>query len=317
MIFKAILANKDLFPTRLSLVVFVGYVGLFTAQGLLVTASRNGNTTYPYNTTTVVLLTEVLKLALSTLIFLKDHTFWSFISEVYDNKSMLIMFKRYLSGMQWYSLCLVTLGCVVQKLDYATISKLFGPVDLSIQNVFYNSISFLLIVVQLSCSVCAGVYNEYLIKGNSGKNVHLMVQNVYMCLDSIFWNTVVLSYQGQLITAFSMPSLASIAQTLVILIIVNNACAGIITSMFLMNLNSIAKAFASAIEIVFTAMLSYLLFDIPIYINTVISVMISSYAIVVYAKNPVKNPPVKSYLPNADKRDTSLKEKLLENTPSV
>eukprot|EP00094_Tigriopus_californicus_P009089 TCALIF_08762-PA protein Name:"Protein of unknown function" AED:0.05 eAED:0.05 QI:0/0.33/0.25/0.75/0.33/0.75/4/244/255 len=247
---------------------------------------------------------------------------WNFISEFYDNKSMLVLymvpaFLFCLYNNLWYSLCLVTLGCVVQKLDYATISKLFGPVDLSIQNVFYNSISFLLIVVQLSCSVCAGVYNEYLIKGNSGKNVHLMVQNVYMCLDSIFWNTVVLSYQGQLITAFSMPSLASIAQTLVILIIVNNACAGIITSMFLMNLNSIAKAFASAIEIVFTAMLSYLLFDIPIYVNTVISVMISSYAIVVYAKNPVKNPPVKSYLPNADKRDTSLKEKLLENTPSV
>ncbi|TRY78282.1 hypothetical protein TCAL_08762 [Tigriopus californicus] len=258
-------------------------------------------------------------LVFTNLAAFDQTTFYIFmqIRLLFTGNVFQIMFKRYLSEMQWYSLCLVTLGCVVQKLDYATISKLFGPVDLSIQNVFYNSISFLLIVVQLSCSVCAGVYNEYLIKGNSGKNVHLMVQNVYMCLDSIFWNTVVLSYQGQLITAFSMPSLASIAQTLVILIIVNNACAGIITSMFLMNLNSIAKAFASAIEIVFTAMLSYLLFDIPIYVNTVISVMISSYAIVVYAKNPVKNPPVKSYLPNADKRDTSLKEKLLENTPSV
>lgn len=167
----------------------------------------------------------------------------------------------------------------------------------------------------MSCSVCAGVYNEYLIKSDSGKNVHLMVQNVYMCLDSIFSNLMVLTYNGQLVTAFSPPSLASIAQTLVILIIVNNAGAGITTSLFLKNLNSILKSFASAIEISFTAILSYLLLDIPIHFNTAIAVIIISYAIVVYAKNPVKNPQAGST--KTDGEDQSLKEKLLEKGQTV
>ena len=67
---KDTLQNKDLFPTTWSLVIFVTYMALFTSQGLLVTASRMGELTYPYNTTTVVLLTEVVKLVLSSSVFI-------------------------------------------------------------------------------------------------------------------------------------------------------------------------------------------------------------------------------------------------------
>ena len=67
---KDTLLNKDLFPTTWSLVIFVTYMALFTSQGLLVTASRMGELTYPYNTTTVVLLTEVVKLVLSSSVFI-------------------------------------------------------------------------------------------------------------------------------------------------------------------------------------------------------------------------------------------------------
>ena len=67
---KDTLQNKDLFPTTWSLVIFVTYMALFTSQGLLVTASRMGELTYPYNTTTVVLLTEVVKLVLSSSVFM-------------------------------------------------------------------------------------------------------------------------------------------------------------------------------------------------------------------------------------------------------
>ena len=35
---------------------------------------------------------------------------------------------------------------------------------------------FLLILVQISCSVFAGVYNEHLIKNVAGSDVHIMVQ---------------------------------------------------------------------------------------------------------------------------------------------
>ena len=53
-----------------------------------------------------------------------------------------------------------------------------------------------------------------------------------------------------------MESLSSISSPLVLLLIVNNAVLGIVTSLFLKKLNSILKAFASAIELVLTAVLS-------------------------------------------------------------
>ena len=65
-------ALAKLFPTPSSLVVFVAYMGMFVAQGMLVTASRNGSSSYSYNTVTVVLLTEMMKLVLSSTLYLKE-----------------------------------------------------------------------------------------------------------------------------------------------------------------------------------------------------------------------------------------------------
>eukprot|EP00095_Tigriopus_kingsejongensis_P007665 maker-scaffold156_size297567-snap-gene-0.21 protein:Tk07665 transcript:maker-scaffold156_size297567-snap-gene-0.21-mRNA-1 annotation:"hypothetical protein D910_11688" len=348
-----ILNNRDIFPTRLSKGIFVAYMALFIAQGLLVTASRKGTDIYPYNPTTVVLLTELIKLTLATLIFLKDHSVMELLRSCYHHKTIVIpymipaflyclynnlsftnlaafdptsyfilmqirllltgvvfqfLFKRKLSRIQWLSLMLVTLGCVIQKLDLQAIHHIFA-VDQSTGSLLQNSSSFILILVQVSCSVFAGVYNEYLIKSVAGQEVHIMVQNVYMCLDSIISNVAFLAYQGQLSTAFNLEALVPIGQTFVVLIILNNAFIGIITSLFLKNLNSIIKAFASAIEIVFTAILSFVLLGIPIYLNTVIAVAVVSYAVVLYAQHPVK--PIQS-VPTDEGHTKIEMEKLLE-----
>ena len=61
-----------LFPTQSSLVVFISYMMMFVAQGMLVTASRHGSSSYSYNTITVVLLTEMLKLVMSSVLYLKE-----------------------------------------------------------------------------------------------------------------------------------------------------------------------------------------------------------------------------------------------------
>ena len=47
-------------------------------------------------------------------------------------------------------------------------------------------------IFQVLCSVFAGVYNEYIIKG-AGADIHIMIQNVFMYLDSIFCNVALLS----------------------------------------------------------------------------------------------------------------------------
>lgn len=132
------------------------------------------------------------------------------------------------------------------------------------------------------------MYNEYLLKGD-GAGVNIYVQNVFMYVDSIVCNAGILLCQGNLFGAFTRNSLASVFQFKVIIIMFNNAAIGIITSFFLKNLNSILKTFASALELMFTAILCWLLFGIPVYMNTVLAISIVSYAVVIYSQNPVVN----------------------------
>ena len=115
-----------------------------------------------------------------------------------------------------------------------------------------------------------------------------MLQNVFMYLDSILCNLVFLCYKSELASSFTSQSISEMFQIFVLAIIFNNSLAGIITSLFLKNLNSIVKAFASALELIFTALFSFLLLGIPIHWNTILAVAVVSYAVVMYAQNPLK-----------------------------
>lgn len=162
---------------------------------------------------------------------------------------------------------------------------MFGP---TVRNIFCSLYLLHLFHLQTLCSCFAGVYNEYLLKGD-GAGVNIFVQNVFMYVDSIVCNAGILLYQGNLFEAFTRDSLTSVFQFKVIIIMLNNAAIGIITSFFLKNLNSILKTFASALELMFTAILCWLLFGIPVYINTVLAISIVSYAVILYSQNPVVN----------------------------
>ena len=59
---------------------------------MLVTASRSGGSDYPYNTVTVVLITEALKLLLSSSIYIRDKTASSLGEEILKNKNMLAFY---------------------------------------------------------------------------------------------------------------------------------------------------------------------------------------------------------------------------------
>ena len=51
---------------------FVGYVMMYVAHGLLVTMSRDKSSSYSYNTITVVLLSEILKLFLASVSYMHE-----------------------------------------------------------------------------------------------------------------------------------------------------------------------------------------------------------------------------------------------------
>lgn len=122
--------------------------------------------------------------------------------------------------MQWFSLLLVTVGCMIQKLDIGSAAALArgGPNAervnglLRWRSLLSLSTGFVFIMIQICCSVFAGVYNEYLIKRVAGGDVHIMVQNVFMYLDSIVCNLAVLLLKGDLGTAFNSASLTSMMQ---------------------------------------------------------------------------------------------------------
>jgi UDP-sugar transporter A1/2/3 len=206
-----------------------------------------------------------------------------------------IIFKKYLSRKQWLSLLLLTLGCMVKQIDFgdskspaplttthdeATRMKNTSGFDLSINAVF--------ILIQTICSCLAGVYNEYLLK-NKGEDINIYIQNVYMYIDSIICNALILLVQGNILSAFRTENLVEVFQPGVVMIMINSCAIGITTSFFLKYLNSILKTFASALELVFTAILCRILFSIPVHINTIVSIAVVSFAIYLYSQSPVVN----------------------------
>lgn len=110
-----------------------------------------------------------------------------------------------------------------------------------------------------------------------------------MYIDSIFCNSLLLIMQGNILSAFTRDSLNEIFKPSVILIAINNCAIGIVTSFFLKYMNSILKTFASALELLFTAILCWILFAIPIHLNTVLAIAIVSISVYLYSQSPVVN----------------------------
>ncbi|KAB7495204.1 CMP-sialic acid transporter 3, partial [Armadillidium nasatum] len=196
-----------------------------------------------------------------------------------------LIFKKYLSGKQWFSLCLLTVGCVV---------KIFSNADSSSTGSDHKHIMNFVF-----CSCLAGVYNEKLLKHFGNAGVGTLPQNIYMCFNSILFNAIALCFIEDVSKAFSRATLLQIWNVNVVIIILNNAAVGIVTAFFLKSLNSIMKNYASALELIFTAILSWIIFGIKIGIWTILSITLVIYATFLYLENPVVNVPA----PDLDKED--------------
>ncbi|ESP02803.1 hypothetical protein LOTGIDRAFT_110799 [Lottia gigantea] len=202
-----------------------------------------------------------------------------------------ILFSKKLSQLQWCSLILLTFGCILKEVHQSEIKSVSVTPHPNESSFGMFNIHFVLILVQVFASVIAGVYNEYLLKGCEA---HFMMQNFFMYLDSIISNSVVLLYHGDLRLSFVFlwdQMKPIFLNPVVIAIVLNTTCIGICVSFFLKSLNSILKNFASAMELIFTAILSWILFGYPIDLYTFASIFVVTCAIVLYARNPVVNLP--------------------------
>uniref|UniRef100_A0A0L8GYD5 Sugar phosphate transporter domain-containing protein n=1 Tax=Octopus bimaculoides TaxID=37653 RepID=A0A0L8GYD5_OCTBM len=213
-----------------------------------------------------------------------------------------ILFNKRLRCIQWVSVILLTIGCLIKELGHVKVMTVASSPATTVltaastnvrKNVNMTSqfgFSIFLIMIQVFSSCFAGVYNEYLLK-DKACNVHIMVQNIFMYIQSIICNGALLIFRGELVNSLTLNSLMSVFQVKVMLIMLNNASIGIVVSLFLHSLNSILKTFASALELVFTAILCWIIFNIPIDIYTFGSIFIVTAATFMYALNPVVNRP--------------------------
>lgn len=284
---------------------------------------------YEYNATFVVLFTELSKLIISVCIYLYQKSLHQLIQDLKTNKNIFYLYfipaglyclynnlafinlrsydpttyylflqfrvvltgilfqvilNRYLTPMQWLSLLILTFGCIIKD---------FGlSVSASSSLSFYDSLfnySLLLILFQVFCSCFAGVYNEYLLK-YVGSEIDIVIQNIYMYIDSILCNILILTLQGrQDDFIIDSKSLKTIFEPLILILVLNNSFCGLITSYFLKNLNSILKTYASALELVMTAILCWIIFSIPIDIFTLISISIVFLSTYLFFKHSTKS----------------------------
>lgn len=238
------------------------------------------------------------------------------------------LFDKLLSTCQWISLVILTSGCLLKEyglyegnligskqhfINHTENNSLYVDEQQSGDSTITNqSIELLIasvsILMQMFFACFAGVYTEYLLKyskvQNKNKTVDLILQNIYMYLDSILCNLVIYMVKNNNIgTIFTtsidgssqMAEIKSLTistippQQLVLALIINNAASGLSAAFFLKSFNSIFKSFAAAIELIAIALLGYKLFGIPIDSYTFIATALISIALFLYLSDPVPN----------------------------
>ncbi|RLN20162.1 hypothetical protein BBJ28_00015129, partial [Nothophytophthora sp. Chile5] len=189
------------------------------------------------------------------------------------------MFAKRLNRNQWVSLGVTTVGCAIKTLGQqsptaSATSDVAGP----------TLVAYGLLVVQMLSSTFAGVYNEVLLKKQAAIPVNL--QNVFMYLDSIVCTLTMLGLglTGQTAQeALTIANLRVLFSFYVLPMVLIMSFIGVVTSLFLKQLDSVRKAIASALELVFLPLLSAVLFGQPITLYTMAAVAFVAFGVYVYS----------------------------------
>ncbi|EGZ23699.1 hypothetical protein PHYSODRAFT_310936 [Phytophthora sojae] len=178
-----------------------------------------------------------------------------------------MMFSKKLNRNQWVSLGVTTVGCAIKTLGSqepnAAAKHGDGP----------TLMAYGLLMVQMLSSTFAGVYNEVLLKKQASIPVNL--QNVFMYIDSIVctMGMLALGLTGQTAQeALTMANFSVLFSPYVLPMVLIMSFIGVVTSLFLKQLDSIRKAIASALELVFLPLLSAVLFGQPLTLYTMAAV---------------------------------------------
>ena len=311
---------------RIKEAIFTVYVLLWVLSHLLIYASKLAGAP-PFNSTSAVLFTELVKLLLALGLYIRfdgnakqltrtiaattplllKYSVPALLYAVYNNlvyvnlasfdpgtynvlmQLRIIMtgviyqqaFSKRLNRNQWMAIVLIAIGCMAKESSKLT----------STEGIQQNRHAWLLLLIQMLSSVCAGVYNEVLLKGedssptaDSGILVTTNLQNAYMYLMSVFWNLLVLTYQGRLGEAVSHENLIVLCSPIVLSIIAIMSTVGLVTGFFLKHLDSVLKAVASALEVILTMLASNFFFGIPLDAQGLVATCLVGGGVALYAR---------------------------------
>ncbi|DBA03921.1 TPA: hypothetical protein N0F65_010574 [Lagenidium giganteum] len=210
------------------------------------------------------------------------------------------MFQKKLNRNQWISLVITTIGCAIKTLGSATNKHEVAQHAVPL-------IAYALLMVQMLSSTFAGVYNEVLLKKQV--QISFNLQNIFMYLDSIICTVamLMLGLTGQSFSEVIKPSnIAVLFSFYVFPMVLIMSFIGVVTSMFLKALDSIRKAIASALELVFLPLFCAVLFGMPLTWPLLVSVVLVASGVYIYSI-PVADAQPTSYLPVSQK-DEVLKD---------
>ncbi|TMW69782.1 hypothetical protein Poli38472_001938 [Pythium oligandrum] len=212
------------------------------------------------------------------------------------------MFKKKLNRNQWISLMVTTIGCAIK-----TVGSSSSKPGHAAQHSGPPLMAYGLLMVQMLSSTFAGVYNEVLLKKQA--KISFNLQNIFMYLDSIICTTLmlVLGLTGQTFAEVITPANISVLFSFYVLpMVLIMSFIGVVTSMFLKVLDSIRKAIASALELVFLPLFCAVLFGMPLTLPLAVSVLFVSSGVYIYSM-PVEDARPTSYAPVAQD-DTDLEK---------
>jgi UDP-sugar transporter A1/2/3 len=172
------------------------------------------------------------------------------------------LLSKTLSNRKWAALVLLTIGVV---------SKYLTP-DISID---YR---ILFMLFQASLSAFAGVFNEFLLKKDINMDVN--EQNFFMYSFAVLFNCGWGMYTNP--SYYTSGDVFRSFNGIFFFIVLNAAIIGIVTSLILKFINVIVKAFASACEVLLTAILAALFLNESLTKQDVVACVVVMYSIYIY-----------------------------------
>jgi len=149
---------------------------------------------------------------------------------------------------------------------------------------FFHSLGTILVFLQMSCSVLAGILNEKQIKSDDSS---LYLQNVSLCIISIAINLVIAGGAIFQDNEFDYVSEAQkLSSSASILIVLTLATAGIMSSLMIRHLDSVTKGVASSSETVLTSLIEYFWFGHGFLAPEIIGISLVSAGTVLYSIPP-------------------------------